>query len=112
MENLLYTVFTVSTVDNNLMFHIFDSYEKAKNMIDSNTESNIKIAGKSAIIYEKFGTEEDRLSVYKPAPVRNLFPFDTIKYGTTVREAYILGNSKEKFYYTYRFIIESKLNEK
>ena len=36
----IYTLFTISESTQNLLFQPFDSYEKAENSVNSNTEAN------------------------------------------------------------------------
>lgn len=108
----IYTLFTISESTQNLLFQPFDSYEKAENSVNSNTEANIKLVGRDAVLYEKFGTKYDDLVKWKPWLVNNLFPFYEVEYGTVVRETKPFGVNKGEFDYTYRFIIKQTLNEK
>ena len=101
--NKKYIVFTTDDENQHMIFDVFSSYEKAKEYVDKNTESNIKIVGGDAVLYDKFGVREDTLTKYKPELVNNFFPFDTIEYGTDVR--YTSYNGFQ--YHTYRFIIET-----
>lgn len=102
--NKKYIVFTTDDKNQDIIFDVFSSYEKAKEYVDNNTDSNIKITGGDAVLYDKFGVREDTLTKYKPELVNNFFPFNTIEYGTDVRYT----SSYDGFLqHTYRFIIET-----
>ena len=100
--NKKYIVFTTDDENQHMIFDVFSSYEKAKEYVDKNTESNIKLVGGDAVLYGKFGVHEDMFTNYKPGLVRKFFLFDTIEYGTDVRYT-----SYGDFYHVYRFIIET-----
>ena len=102
--NKKYIVFTTDVENRHILFDVFSNFEKAKEFVDKNTESNIKLVGGDAVLYDKFGVREDTLSKYKPELVNNFFPFDAIEYGTDVRYT----SSYDGFLqHTYRFIIET-----
>lgn len=107
----LYTVFTINEVDDKILFDTFDSPVKAKNFIDSNTESNIKLVGGDAVLYEKFGTSINSIMRWKPVFVNKLFPFHDVEYGTVVRETITYGYNKGVFNYIYRFMIQQELKK-
>ena len=101
--NKKYIVFTTDDENQRIIFNVFSSYEKAKEYVDKNTDANIKITGGDTVLYDKFGIREDTLTKYKPELVNDLFPFNTIEYGTDVR----YSSYSDFYYHVYRFIIET-----
>ena len=101
--NKKYIVFTTDGENQRIIFDVFSSYKKAKEYVDKNTDANIKITGSDTVLYGKFGIREDTLTNYKPGLVNDLFPFDTIEYGTDVRYT----SYGDSHYHVYRFIIET-----
>ena len=103
----IYNVFTISELNQELLFDTFSTYEDAENFVNDNTDSNIKLVGEGAKLYEKFGCKYDNLTNWKPELVNQLFPFNSVMYGTTVRETVQFGSHTGEFNYIYRFIIET-----
>lgn len=102
----IYNVFTISELNQQLLFDTFNIYEDAEKFVNDNTEANIRLV-KNAKLYENFGCKYDNLTNWKPVLVNQLFPFNSVMYGTTVRETVPFGSHIGEYNYTYRFIIES-----